>query len=162
MPIGADVQRVAGTMQATWTGTAPATASLDTAWHDPAAVVSGTVALTLTLPKLVGVGDNLSVQLHGTVTGNAEQLAWTLAPDARLGVDLERAAFLRSNTLHWLLPPRDRRVVIACPESVKGQVRLAARPLQFTVEGPIQMTYGAPQAAPTDGGRCPAGGWTGY
>lgn len=146
MPLGVDLQHVAGTMQATWTGTAPATASLDTAWHDPAAVVSGTVALTLTLPRLVGVGENLSVRLHGTVTGNAEQLAWTLEPDTRLHVDLDHTALPLPDTLHWLLPPSDRRVVVECPESVKGHVGLAARPLQFTLQGPVRATYGAAQA----------------
>lgn len=146
MPLGADLQRVAGSLQAEWHGTAPATATLATAWHDPAAVISGTAALTLTLPQLAGVGDNLSVQLYGTVTGNAAHLTWTLAPGTRLEVDLERPALPPPGTLPWLVPPRERRVVITCPESVQGQVRLTTRPLQFTVEGPIRMTYGTPQA----------------
>ena len=70
------------TMQATWTVTAPRQLPLATAWHAPATAVSGTAALTLTLPKFAGVGDNLSVRFDGEVTGNAEQLFWT--PEPRL------------------------------------------------------------------------------
>ena len=35
------------------------------AWRAPTAVVSGTAALTLTLPKFAGVGDNLLVRFDG-------------------------------------------------------------------------------------------------
>ena len=145
LPLGADLQHVTGTMQATWTATAPPASSLAAAWQEPAAVVSGTVALTLRLPKFAGVGDHLSVRFNGEVTGNAEQLAWTLSKDARLEVELERATFPLPNTLQWLLPQQDRRVVIECPESIKGYLRLADTPLQFKVEGPIRAQYGAAQ-----------------
>lgn len=146
VPTSTDLQHVTGALQATWTGTAPATASLDTAWHDPAAGVTGTVELTLMLPKLAGIGDNLSVRLQGEVTGNAEQLAWTLHKDSRLAVDLKRATVPLPHTLRWLLPPKDQPVVIECPESIKGHLRWADTPLQFTLEGPIRAQYGAAQA----------------
>ncbi len=145
-PMGVDLQDVAGTMQATWTVTAPPTASLTTAWHAPAAVVSGTAALTLTLPKFAGVGDNLLVRFNGEVTGNAEQLAWTLSKDSRLEVELDRALFPLPHTLQWLLPSKNRHVVVECLEPIKGQLRLADMPPQFTVEGPIRAQYGAAQA----------------
>jgi Dicarboxylate transport len=146
LPMGVDLQNIAGTMQATWTLTAPPTASLATAWHAPTAVVSGTAALTLTLPKFAGVGDNLSVRFNGEVTGNAEQLAWTLSKDSRLEVELDRSLFLLPPTLQWLLPSKNRHVVLECLEPIKGQLRLTAIPPQFTVEGPIRAQYGAAQA----------------
>ena len=146
LPLGVDLQNVAGTMQATWTVTAPPAASLATAWHEPAAVVSGTAALTLTLPKFAGVGDNLSVRFNGEVTGNAEQLAWTLGQDSRLEVELDRALLPLPHTLQWLLPAKNQQVVLECLEPIKGQLRLADTPPQFTVEGPIRAQYGAAQA----------------
>ena len=93
LPIGVDLQNIAGTMQATWTVTASGSFprhSLACA----ATVVSGTAALTLTLPKFAGVGDNLSVRFNGEVTGNAEQLFWTLSKDSRLEGELDRGLFL--------------------------------------------------------------------
>ena len=146
LPIGVDLHNIAGTMQATWTVTAPPAASLATAWHEPTAVVSGTAALTLTLPKFAGVGDNLSVRFNGEVTGNAEQLAWTLSKDSRLEVELDRGLFPLPPTLQWLLPAKNRHVVLECLEPIKGQLRLTAIPPQFTVEGPIRAQYGAAQA----------------
>jgi len=89
LPLGVDLHNIAGTLQATWTVTAPPAASLATAWRAPTAVVAGTAALTLTLPKFAGVGDNVSVRFNGEVTGNAEQLAWTLSQlEVQLGVDV--------------------------------------------------------------------------
>ena len=146
LPMGMDLHNIAGTMQATWTVTAPPAASLATAWHEPTAVVSGTAALTLTLPKFAGVGDNLSVRFNGEVTGNAEQLAWTLSKDSRLEVELDRASFPLPPTLQWLLPAKNRHVVLECLEPIKGQLMLTAIPPQFTVEGPIRAQYGAAQA----------------
>ena len=146
MPTSTDLQHVTGALKATWTGTAPATASLDTAWNDPAAGVTGTVELILMLPKLAGVGNNLSVRLQGEVTGNAAQLAWILRQDSRLGVELERATVPLPHTLGWLLPPKGQGVVIECPESIKGHLRWADTPLQFTLEGPIRAQYGTAQA----------------
>ena len=148
LPIGVDVQNVTGTIQATWTVTAPPTSSLATAWHEPAAVVSGTAAMTLTLPKLAGVGNNLSVRFNAEVTGNAEQLAWTLSQDSRLEVELERTRFPLPHTLQWLLPTEDRHVVVECLEPIKGQLSLADMPPQFKVEGPIRIQYGAAQSPP--------------
>ena len=98
LPMGVDLQNVAGTMQATWTVTVPPASALATAWQAPTAVVSGTAALTFTLPKFAGVGDNLSVRFNGEVTGNAEQLVWTLSQDSRLAVDLDRMARCRFPT----------------------------------------------------------------
>ena len=144
--MGVDLQNVAGTMQATWTVTAPPASSLATAWQAPAAVVSGTAALTFTLPKFAGVGDNLSVHFNGEVTGNAEQLVWTLSQDSRLEVELDRALLPLPQTLQWLLPAKNQHVVLECLEPIKGQLRLTAIPLQFTVEGPIRAQYGTAQA----------------
>ncbi len=108
--------------------------------------------MTLTLPTLAGVGDNLSVRLNGEVTGNAEQLAWTLSQDSRLEVDLERALLPLPDTLQWLLPPNDQHVVLECLEPIKGQLRLVDMPPQFTMEGPIRAQYGTAQAPRADGG----------
>jgi hypothetical protein len=146
LPIGAHLQNVAGAMQATWTVTAPPAASLATAWHAPTAVVSGTATLTLTLPKLAGVGDNLSVRFNGAVTGTAEQLAWTLSQDSRLEVELDRSPFPLPHSLQWLLPARNWHVVLECLEPIKGHLRLADMPPQFTVEGPVRARYGTAQA----------------
>src|SRR5262249_10021427 len=112
----------------------------------PTAVVSGTAALTLTLPKFAGVGDNLSVRFNGEVTGNAEHLAWTLSQDSRLEVELGRGLFALPHTLQWLLPARNRHVVLECLEPITGQLSLTDLPPQFTVEGPIRAQYGAAQA----------------
>ena len=146
LPIGMDLHNIAGTMQATWTVTAPPAASLATAWQAPTAMVAGTAALTLTLPQFAGVGDNLSVRFNGEVTGNAEQLAWTLSKDSRLEVELDRALLPLPPMLQWLLPVKNLPVVLECLEPIKGQLRLAATPPQFTVEGPIRAQYGAAQA----------------
>ena len=146
LPVGADLQSIAGSMQATWTVTAPPTASLATAWHTPATVVSGTAALTLTLPKFTGVGDNVSVHFTGEVTGYAGQLVWTLSKDSRLEIELQRALFPLPHALQWLLPATNRHVVLQCLEPIKGQMQLTAMPPQFTVEGPLQVRYGAAQA----------------
>jgi hypothetical protein len=146
LPLGEDLQNVAGTMQATWTVTAPPAASLATAWHAPATVVSGTAALTLTLPKVAGIGDNVSVRFDGEVTGNAEQLLWTLSQDSRLAGELDRDLLPLPHTLQWLLPSKNRHAVLECLEPIKGQLRLTAIPPQFTVEGPIRARYGAAQA----------------
>jgi hypothetical protein len=146
LPMGVDLQNVAGTMQATWTVTAPLVSSLATAWQAPAAVVSGTAALTFTLPKFAGVGDNLSVRFNGEVTGNAEQLVWTLSQDSRLAVELDRGLLPLPHTLQWLLPAKNQHVVLDCLEPIKGQLRLTAIPLQFTVEGPIRAQYGTAEA----------------
>jgi hypothetical protein len=145
LPMGVDLQNVAGTMQATWLVMAPLASSLATAWHEPAAVVSGTAALTLALPKFAGIGDNLSVRFNGEVTGNAEQLTWTLSQDSRLEVELDRALFPLPNTLQWLLPHKNRRVVLDCLEPIKGQLKLADMPPQFKVEGPIRVQYSPTQ-----------------
>jgi hypothetical protein len=146
LPLGPDLQNVAGTMQATWTVTAPPAASLATVWHEPATVVSGTATLTLALPTLAGIGDNLSVRFNGEVTGNAEQLAWTLSQDSRLEVELDRALLPLPHTLQWLLPAKNSHVVLECLEPIKGQLRLADTPPQFTLEGPLRAQYGAAQA----------------
>ena len=143
-----DLQNVTGTMQATWTVTAPPASSLAAAWLEPAAVVSGTAALTLTLPTLAGVGANLSVQFNGEVTGNAQQLTWTLSQDSRLEVDLERALLPLPDTLQWLLPPNDQHVVLECLEPTKGQLRLVHMSPQFTIEGLLRAQYGTAQAPP--------------
>jgi hypothetical protein len=145
LPLGVELQNITGTMQATWTVTAPPAASLATAWHAPATVVSGTAALTLTLPKFAGVGDNVSVHFDGEVTGNAEQLLWTLSKDSRLAGELDRDLFPLPHTLQWLLPSKNRHVVLECLEPIKGQLRLTAIPPEFTVEGPIRARYGAAQ-----------------
>jgi len=108
-------------------------------------VVSGTAALTLALPKFAGIGDNLSVRFNGEVTGNAEQLTWTLSKDSRLEVELDRALFPLPNTLQWLLPHKNQHVVLECLEPIKGQLKLADMPPQFKVDGPIRAQYGAAQ-----------------
>jgi len=146
LPLGMDLHNIAGTLQATWTVTAPPGSSLATAWHEPVTVVSGTAALTLTLPKFAGVGDNVFVHFNGEVTGNAEQLVWTLSKDSRLTVELDRRLFPLPHTLQWLLPAKNRHVVLECLEPIKGQLTLTTIPPQFTVEGPIRAQYGAAQA----------------
>jgi len=146
LPLGMDLHNIAGTMQATWTVTAPPAASLATAWHTPTAVVAGTAALTLTVPKFAGLGDNVSVRFNGEVTGNAQQLAWTLSNDSRLEVKLNRGLLPLPPTLQWLLPSKNRHVVLECLEPIKGQLKLTDIPPQFTVEGPIRAQYGAAQA----------------
>ena len=143
-----DLQNVAGTMQTTWTVTAPPASSLAAAWQEPTATVSGTTALTLTLPTLAGVGANLSVQFNGEVTGNAQQLTWTLSQDSRLEVELERALLPLPDTLQWLLPPNDQHVVLECLEPTKGQLRLVHMSPQFTIEGLLRAQYGTAQAPP--------------
>ncbi len=86
------------------------------------------------------------MRFNGEVTGNAEQLAWTLSKDSRLEVELDRALFPLPHTLQWLLPAKNQHVVLECLEPIKGQLRLTAIPPQFTVEGPIRAQYGAAQA----------------
>jgi len=146
LPLGVDLRNIAGTMQATWTVTAPPAASLATAWHEPTTAISGTAALTLTVPKFAGIGDNVSVRLNGEVTGNAEQLVWTLGQDSRLEVALDRALLPLPHTLQWLLPAKHQQVILECLEPIKGQLRLADTPSQFTMEGPVRAQYGAAQA----------------
>jgi hypothetical protein len=146
LPPGVALQNVAGTMQTTWTVTAPAAASFATAWHEPTTVIAGTAALTLTVPKFAGLGDHVSVRFNGEVTGNAEQLVWTLGQDSRLEVALDRALLPLPPTLQWLLPATNRQVVLECLEPVKGQLKLADTPPQFTIEGPVRAQYGADQA----------------
>jgi len=146
LPLGVDLHNIAGTLQATWTVTAPPAASLATAWRAPTAVVAGTAALTLTLPKFAGVGDNVSVRFNGEMTGNAEQLAWTLSQDSRLEIELDRGLFPLPPLLQRLLPAKNRHVVLECLEPIKGQLKLTDIPPQFTVEGPIRARYGAVQA----------------
>jgi hypothetical protein len=146
LPLGVDLHNIAGTMQATWTVTAPPAASLATAWQAPTAVVVGTAALTLTVPQFAGLGDNVSVRFNGEVTGNAQQLVWTLSKDARLEVELDRGLWPLPHTLQWLLPATDRHVVLECLEPIKGQLKLTDIPPRFTVEGPIRVQYGAAQA----------------
>jgi hypothetical protein len=143
-----NLQNVAGTMQTTWTVTAPPASSLAAVWQEPAAVVSGTTALTLTLPTLTGVGDNLSVQFKAEVTGNAQQLTWTLSRDSRLEVELDHALFPLPATLRWLLPAEDRQVVLECLEPIKGQLRLVHVSPQFTMEGLLRAQYGTAQTLP--------------
>jgi hypothetical protein len=146
LPLGVDLHNIAGTLQATWTITAPPAASLATAWRAPTAVVAGTAALTLTLPQLAGVGDNVSVRFNGEVTGNAAQLAWTLSQDSRLEIELDRGLFPLPPLLQWLLTAKNPHVVLECLEPIKGQLKLTDIPPQFTVEGPIRAQYGAAQA----------------
>jgi hypothetical protein len=145
LPTGLDAQGVAGRVEATWTATAPPGMSLATAWQDPGAVFSATVAGTLQLATWPGIGEQLSLRLQGSVSGNASRLAWTVHQDSRLGVEL--APIPLPDTLQWLIPQQDRRLVVECPEPITGTVQFANPPLQFTVEGPVRAQYGTEQSA---------------
>ena len=86
------------------------------------------------------------MRFNGEVTGNAEQLAWTLSKDSRLEVEMDRGRFPLPRTLQWLLPAKNQHVTLECLEPIKGQLKLTAIPPQFTVEGPVRAQYGASQA----------------
>ena len=69
-----------------------------------------------------------------------------LEQGSRLEVELDRGLFPLPHTLQWLLPSKNRHVVLECLEPIKGQLKLTDIPPQFTVEGPIRAQYGAAQA----------------
>jgi hypothetical protein len=142
LPLGAELQSVAGIVQATWTVTAPSTSTPTTVWHEPATQLSGTVALTLQLPHLTGLGDHLAVQLDTEVTGNMHQLTWTLAKGSHLSMELARSALPLPSGLSWLPPGQEHHVVLECLEALRGHLKLTESPLQFQVEGPLRLRYG--------------------
>lgn len=142
LPLGGDLQHVAGSLHAEWTATAPLSAALDTAWRQPAAVLSGSVALSLQLPEVAGLGKKLAIQLQADVRGKAQQLTWTLHQNSRLAGELDPAIVALPEALHWLLPSLGRHVVLECLEPLQGTVRLSNIPLQFTIAGPVRAQYG--------------------
>ena len=146
LPLGVDLQNVAGSLHAEWTATAPLSAALDTAWRQPAAVLSGSVDLSLQLPEVAGLGKKLALQLQADVRGQAQQLIWTLHQDSRLAVQLDAAVVALPEALHWLLPSLERQVVLECLEPLQGTVHLSNTARQFTVAGPVRARYGTAKA----------------
>jgi hypothetical protein len=142
LPIGAEWQRVTGRVQASWEGTAPSDIPLKEVWRDARAQVQGAVRLGVTLPEWKGVGKDLTVMINGTFVGNTEKVQWTIRPGTWFSANTDAQKIPALKPIRADLPPGFQPLQIGSAADVSGDLLWAESPTQFSIEGPLVMTYG--------------------
>lgn len=73
LPFGEAVQHVQGHVQAHWQGTVPATVPLTRIWRHADTALAGEAALTVRLPKMPALEDNLFMEMRATLSAKAAE-----------------------------------------------------------------------------------------
>jgi len=143
LPIGPEWRQAAGTVKVHWTGTAASDVPLELLWRDAGTEVQAKVNVAATLPALEGVGQDLTVNVTGNISGNPTAIHWVVAPGvlATATVDVRKIALLTA--LHDLVPSGIQPVAIASLQEAKGELYWFESIPRFAVAGPVSLSYGS-------------------
>ncbi|MCA1958380.1 MAG: YdbH domain-containing protein [Nitrospira sp.] len=147
VPIGPDLGKVTGRVTVYWVGTAAVDTALTTLWHDPRTRLEGGVTASITLPALKGVAKDIAVAYQGTFTGNASEVAWTLAPGVPLEATINGQAPFFHEMLRNIVPRGDQPIWIEHSQPLHGAVYWSESPVRTVMASPVRVRYGrAPES----------------
>lgn len=147
VPIGPDLEKVTGRVTVQWVGTATADTALATLWRDLRTRMEGSVTASITLPALKGVASDVVIAYQGTFTGNAKEMAWTLAPGVPLAATINGQASFFPETLRNIVPRGNQPVRIELSQPLHGVVYWSESPVRMVVVSPVRVRYGrAPES----------------
>ncbi len=147
VPIGPDLGKVTGRVTVYWVGTAAADTALTTLWRDSRTRLEGGVTASITLPALKGIAKDIAVAYQGTFTGNATEVAWTLAPGVPLEATINGQAPFFHEALRNIVPRGDQPIWIEHSQPLHGAVYWSESPVRTVMAGPVRVRYGrAPES----------------
>ncbi|MCP9447740.1 MAG: YdbH domain-containing protein [Nitrospira sp.] len=147
VPIGPDLGKVTGRVTVYWGGTAAVDTALTTLWRDPRTRLEGGITASLTLPALKGVAKDIAVSYQGTFTGDATEVAWTLAPGVPLEATINGQASFFHEALRNIVPRGDQPIWIEHSQPLRGAVYWAESPVRTVIASPVRIRYGrAPES----------------
>ncbi len=143
VPMGTNLQHVAGRVQASWAGTAPPATPLGSVWHNESTKFEGTVQGQLRLPEVRGVGKDVVLSAAGRFSGNSEQIDWVINQGTLLSaaVDGKRAGVLLS--IRRELPAGLQPVRVDADAEITGELSWRRSSVRYSMDGPLTLAFGA-------------------
>jgi Dicarboxylate transport len=142
LPVGSEWRQVAGNVTVHWTGKAALDVPVDALWKDGRTAFQASVQVNVALPVLKGLGQDLTVKIAGTLSGNATLVHWTIAPGTLVTARVNAGKVQVLTTLRDLVPSGFQPVTIEGLKEVNGELHWTESPPRFTATGPLAVSYG--------------------
>ena len=142
-PVGSEWRQAAGNVTVHWTGKAALDVPAYALWKDAGTAFQASVKVNVALPDLEELGQDLSVKMAGTLSGNAALVRWTIAPGTLVTARVNVGKLKVLTTLHDLVPSGFQPVTVEGRHEVTGELYWTDSPPRFTAKGPLVVSYGS-------------------
>jgi len=143
LPVGSEWRQAAGKVTVHWTGKAASGVPVDALWKDAGTTFEASVQVNVALPELRGLGQDLTVKMAGTLSGNPTFVHWAIAPGTLVTARVTAGNVLVLTPLRDLVPSGFQPLTIEGLKEVNGELDWTESPPRFTATGPLAVSYGS-------------------